>query len=99
MLSVMSEHSATSGAKTSASERVLQIAALCLFLSVGSFFSLPLLSPGGDTRGLITITVLILAFSRLAWRFYKRTFLYRDYMIYLAAVIAFGLWADLRQGH
>jgi hypothetical protein len=95
----MSEHSATSEIRTSAGERALQIVALCFFLGVGSFFALPWLSPGGDTRGIVSITVLILAFSRLGWSFYKRTFGFGDYVLYLVIVIAFGLWADLRQGH
>ena len=43
------------------------------------------------------MTVLILAFSRLGWSVYKRTFRYRDYVLYLAIVIAFGLWADVAQ--
>jgi len=95
----MSERGAMSEIKVSASERALQIVALFFFLGVGSFFALPWLTPGGDSKGFITITVLILAFSRLAWSFYKRTFRYRDYVLYLAIVIAFGVWADLQQRH
>jgi hypothetical protein len=43
------------------------------------------------------MTALILAFCRLAWSVYKRTFHYRDYVLYLAIVVAFGVWADVEQ--
>jgi hypothetical protein len=39
--SVMSERGAMSEIKVSASQRALQIVALCFFLGVGSFFALP----------------------------------------------------------
>jgi len=93
----MSEHSATSEIEISKNGRLLQILALFLFLAVGGLISLPCLHMGGSTRGLFTMTVLILAFSRMAWSVYKGTFRYRDYVVYLAIVIAFGLWADVEQ--
>jgi hypothetical protein len=94
---VMPEHTTTPEIKVPTSGRALQVLALFVFLGVGSLVSLPCLHTGGSTRGLFTMTVLILAFFRLGWSVYKRTFRYRDYMLYLAVVIAFGLWADAEQ--
>ena len=99
---VMSEHATpiqTAGSEVTAGGRVKQVVALSLFLVVGFIFTAPCLCVEGSTAGAFTMTLLLLAFSRLAWSVYKRTFRYRDCILYLAIVIAFSLWADLRLEH
>jgi hypothetical protein len=99
----MSEHitSAAGGGVPPASGRgrLNELLALLLFLVVGFAFAAPCLCVEGAIRGAYTTILLVLAFSRLAWSVYKRTFRYRDYFLYMAVVIAFCVWADLRQGN
>ena len=97
VLVVMSDHRTTAAPKVYGGGRSLQIVALLLFLGIGSFFALPCLSTGGAARGAFTMVLLLLALSRLTWNVYKRTFRYRDYLVYLAVVIVFGLWAEVQQ--
>jgi hypothetical protein len=79
--------------------RLKQVVALSLFLVVGLVFAAPCLCAEGAARGAFTMVLLVVALARLAWGVYKGTFRYRDYFVYLAIVIAFSLWADLRQTH
>lgn len=73
--------------------------ALLLFLVVGVSAAAPCLCVEGAVRGRYTMGLLVLAFSRLAWCVYRRTFRYRDYFLYLAIVVGFCIWADLQVGH
>jgi phosphatidylglycerophosphate synthase len=77
--------------------RLGQLIALLLFLAVGFTLAAPCLCVEGEVRGLYATGVLALAFCRLAWSVYKRTFRYRDYFLYLIVVIGFCVWADLQQ--
>jgi hypothetical protein len=72
-----------------------ELVALLLFLFVGGSVALPLLCPGGEEVGRCKTALVFLVFCWLAWKIYKRTFLFRDYFIYFALVIGFCIWADL----
>jgi hypothetical protein len=79
--------------------RLKQVVALSLFLVIGLVFAAPCLCAEGAARRAFTMVLLVLALARLSWGVFKGTFRYRDYFVYLAIVIAFSLWADLRQAH
>jgi hypothetical protein len=95
-----------SAAMTSASEetqptvrprrRVAELVALLLFLVVGATLAAPTLSIEGAIRGRFTTVLVFLAFSRLAWNVHKRTFLFRDYFLYLAIIVAFCIWVEFQ---
>jgi hypothetical protein len=71
-----------------------ELIALLVFVFIAGSAALPLLCPGGEKIGALKATLVFLAFCRLAWHTYKRTFRFRDYFIYFALVIGFCLWAD-----
>jgi hypothetical protein len=78
----------------------LQILALLLFLIIGGFLSI-LQFPmyGGGAAVGFKQQVVILVFCRLAWQTYRRKFQFLDYLVYLAIVIGFCIWADYELGH
>jgi hypothetical protein len=76
--------------------RVAELVALLVFLAVGSTLAAPTLSVEGAIRGRCTTALMFLAFSRLAWNVHKRTFLFRDYFLYLAIIVAFCIWAEFQ---
>ena len=74
--------------------RLKELIALLLFLFIGGMASAPCLCIEGAIAGRYKMILFLLAFSRLAWSIYRRTFRWRDYFIYFAVVIGFCLWAD-----
>ena len=84
---------------TTRSKRVWELVALLLFLLVGLSCAAPCLCIEGAIRGRYTMALMAVAFCRLAWCVYRRTFRYRDYLLYLAIVIGFCVWADWQVGH
>jgi hypothetical protein len=78
---------------------VWEVVSLLLFLVVGVSVAAPCLCVEGAISGRYTMALLLLAFCRLAWCVYRRTFRYRDYFVYLAIVIGFCVWADFQVGH
>jgi hypothetical protein len=75
--------------------RLKELLALLLFGVVGGMFAMPCLCIEGAIAGRYKTILFLLVFSRLAWCIYRRTFRFRDYFVYFAVVIGFGIWADL----
>ena len=75
-------------------QRLRELVALLVFLVVAVPLAMPCLCPEGAIRGRITTAFAFLAFCRLVWHVYKRTFSFKDYFAYLVIVVGFCVWAE-----
>jgi hypothetical protein len=69
---------------------------LLLFCLVGGLLAAPVLSLGGSITGRFKSILFLAVGARLAWSIYKRTFTFRDYLIYFGGLVGFCIWADLQ---
>lgn len=71
--------------------------ALLLFVVVGGMLAMPPhLCVEAAIAGRYKTALFLLVSLRLVWSIYRRTFRFRDYLIYFAVVMAFYLWTDSR---
>jgi hypothetical protein len=71
-----------------------QLGALLLFAVVCGMLAMPCLCDEGAIAGQYKTILFLVVFCRLIWCIYKRTFRYRDYLIYFAIVLGFCIWVD-----
>ena len=74
--------------------RFTAVLALFVFVVIGILFAEPCLCLPGAIAGGYKSSLFALMILRLAWSIYRRTFSFRDYIIYFVILIGFCLWAD-----
>jgi hypothetical protein len=77
-------------------DRLKQLGAFLLFAFVAGTAAMPTLSVQGAIAGRYKMILLLLVSCRLAWCIFRRTFRYRDYLIYFAVVVGFCILMDFQ---
>jgi hypothetical protein len=71
-----------------------ELSVFLLFAVIAGMFAMPTLSVQGAIAGRYKTILFVLVCCRFAWCLYRRTFRYKDYLIYFAVVIGFCIWVD-----